>query len=412
MSAPTRTLIRPGIDVAEYQDRRDRLLKLLGNSAALVLAGDHSGHGEFKADSHFVYLTGITSEPGAAVLFNPASEDPRRRIVLFLKPLDPEADRWDRHRDMISEQLKSDAGFATVMRTSALPMQLATAARRCKKLACLHPFASYAANPSPDLAIFRRVLERVVGAGIEDRTMLLNDLRAVKSASEIAIMTDAAKATAAGYHAVLRSLRPGARESTVARTLESEYIDAGAEGVAYPSICGSGFNATILHYRDNSATCKAGELLLIDSGASFNGYACDVTRTIPVSGVFTSEQRALYSVVLKAQEAALRAVRPGAFMWEVDQAARKVIDQAGYADAYIHGIGHQLGIDVHDASPDGPLKPGMVITVEPGVYLPAHNIGIRIEDSVVVTARGLKNLTESIPKSIADIERAMRKSRS
>lgn len=405
----TTSLIRPGIELSEYQARRQRVLKALNGSAALVLAGEHSGHADFKPDSHFAYLTGITTEPGAAVLFNPAAEDPHRRISLFLRPLDPEADRWDRHREMLSLGLKAAAGFTFAMRTTALPGQLALAARRTKKLACLHPFSSYTGGVSPDLAIFRKVQERTAGVAIEDRTLLLNEMRSVKSAAELELMGKAAKATATGYTAVLRSLRPGANESTVARTLESEYIDAGAEGVAYGSICGTGFNATILHYRDNNAVCRSGELLLIDSGAKFQGYACDVTRTIPVSGKFTDEQRELYALVLKAQKAALRAIKPGAFIWQIDRLAHDIIEKAGLGDAFMHSTCHHLGIDVHDATPDGSLKPGMVITVEPGVYLPEKKIGIRIEDSVVVTARGIKNLTDSIPKEIADIERAMRR---
>lgn len=401
------SLLRPGLSAEVYAQRRQRVLRALNGAAALVLSGDGAGREHFAPDSHFAYLTGIMTEPGASLLFNPGAEDPSRRVILFLRPLDPELDRWDRYRDTISAELRATTGFATVMRTHSLPAQLAFAARRCKRLACLHPFASHAAPVSSDLALFRKVQERAVGVSVEDRTMLLNELRSVKDEHELRLMAQAALATAAGYKAVLKALRPGAREATVARTLETEYLDAGAEGTAYESICGTGLNATVLHYRDNTATCRAGELLLIDSGARFAGYACDVTRTFPVSGRFSPEQLEVYQIVLRAMKAAMRVARPGAYLWQVHKAARDVIDRAGFGDYYPHGTSHHLGIDVHDATPDGPLKPGMVITIEPGIYLAQHNLGIRIEDSVVITKRGFKNLTDTIPKEPRDIERAM-----
>lgn len=411
---PTSSLVRQGIDLKEYHARRASVLKALDGAAAVVFSGEllAGAHGKFTPDPSFFYLTGIPHEPGAAVLFNPQSEDPRRRIVLFLKPIDPEMDRWERYRDMISEDMKSGAGFDSIMRTAQLPAMLTSAARRCKRLACLHSFTTYSsASASPDLSVFRRVQERVIGVGIEDRTSLLATMRGVKSKQELALMGEAARATKAGFDAVLASLRPGANEGTVARTLESAYIDAGAEGTAYDSICGCGLNATLLHYRDNAAVCKSGDLLLIDSGARFAGYACDVTRTIPVSGRFTPEQREVYAIVLKAMHAAIKAARPGAFLWQVDKAARDVINAAGYADAFMHGTSHHLGLEVHDITPDGPLKPGMVITIEPGVYLPEKNLGIRIEDSVVIgqdtSKSSVKNLTASIPKEIDEIEHAM-----
>jgi Xaa-Pro aminopeptidase len=191
--------------------------------------------------------------------------------------------------------------------------------------------------------------------------------------------------------------------------MERAYVDAGAEGVAYGSIVGSGLNGTVLHYVDNDGECRDGELMVIDSGAQFCGYACDVTRTLPVSGKFGKEQRELYGVVLRAQLAAIKAAKPGALMWEVDKAARDIIEKAGLGDAYIHGIGHQLGLEVHDVTPDGALKPGMVITIEPGVYLPERRVGIRIEDDILITKTGNVNLTSAIPKSIEDIEAAMKR---
>jgi Xaa-Pro aminopeptidase len=196
----------------------------------------------------------------------------------------------------------------------------------------------------------------------------------------------------------------------VQRTIEAAFIDAGGgsvNGPAYNSIVGSGRNATVLHYMANTAVTKAGELMVIDAGASFAGYAADITRTYPVSGKFTAEQRSLYEVVLDAQEAAIDAVKPGRHMWEVEAAARKVIEKAGYGDKFIHGIGHQLGLEVHDVTPDGALRAGMVVTIEPGVYFADKNIGIRIEDDILVTGFGAKNLSEQIPKSVREVEKLL-----
>jgi Xaa-Pro aminopeptidase len=309
---------------------------------------------------------------------------------------------------MIGAKLKATTGFQTIMRNGSLNGVLTGAARRSGKLACLHGFASPPAAVSPDLALYRSVCERVPGVGISDRTELLPSLRAVKSSCELALMQKAIEATAAGYRAAMAAMRPGVSERQVARAIDEAYHRNGASGHAFNPIVGAGLNSTVLHYMKNEARLQAGDLLLIDSGASFGGYAADVTRTFPVSGRYTREQRKVYDVVLAAQQAAIRAARVGAQMWQVDDAARKVIEKAGFGDAFIHGIGHPLGIDVHEAPPDGKLRNGMVVTVEPGIYLPEKKLGVRIEDDVLITPRGPQVLTRAIPRSAAAIENAMR----
>ena len=398
------------VPATEYAARRDRVLKALKGSAAVVFAGEGGPPlvGRWQANRHFFYLTGIDNEPGAAVLFDPANEDARRRTVLFLRPLNLEAEKWDGFRREIGPELKDATGFTTIMRATALPATITAAARRGKKLACLHPFAVYPAAVSPDLAAFQQVAQRVPGVSVEDRTMLLPELRAIKTPAELKLMRRAIAATAAGFDALLRGgIKPGVNERQIADTLEFTYRRFGADSLAFNTIAGSGFNGTVLHYMDNDQPVAAGDLIVIDTGASYRGYAADVTRTLPADGRYSDDNRPVYETVLAAQQAAIKAVKPGNKMSDVDAAAREVIDKAGLGHAFIHNIGHQLGLEVHDVTPDGPLKPGMVITIEPGVYLPDRKLGVRIEDDILVTAAGNQNLTIAVPKSVRDVEAAM-----
>lgn len=402
--------IGDGMNVSEFVARRKAVLERLGSSVAVVFAGDGppSLHGVWQPDWNFYYLTGIRDEAGAAVLFDPKSEDPKRRCVLFLKPRNPELEAWDGYRDAITDGLKKQTGFETIVRTTYLPRFLTTAGRKRKSFACLHPFSVYEAPVSGDLAVFRKVAERCLGVSIKDETNMLPSMRAIKSRAELAVMEKAAAATAKGYEALAKAIRPGLSESEAQRVLEEGFRAGGGTGTGYNSIVGAGVNSTVLHYNANNQTMKDGDLLLVDAAARVGGYTADVTRTFPVNGKFTREQREVYEVVLAALEAGIKAVRPGVHMHEVEEASRRVIEKAGFGDAFIHGIGHQLGIEVHDSTPDGPLKAGMVVTIEPGVYLPEKKIGVRIEDDVVVTGKGAKNLTAMIPKKAADVEVMMR----
>jgi len=374
-------LISSAIALQEFIGRRNRVLRALKGSTAIVFAGEGSAPllGRWRPDQNFFYLTGITNESAAAVLFDPSAEDPKKRIVLFLRPLDVEVERWDGYRQQIGPKLKEQTGFETVMRAGSIAAALTSAGKRGKSFACLHPFANYPAGISADLTAFQAVSLRVPGITIEDRTDLLPTLRATKSAAELKLMRRAIAATAAGFTTILKQIKPGISERVIADTLEFEYRKHGAESLAYNSIVGAGLNGTVLHYMNNNQPIEAGDLIVIDSGGEYHGYAADITRTFPANGKFTNDQRAVYEVVLKAQLAAIKAVKVGTKMSDVDAAARNIIDKAGLGHAFIHSIGHQLGLEVHDVTPAGPLKPGMVVTIEPGVYLPEQKLGVRIE---------------------------------
>jgi Xaa-Pro aminopeptidase len=404
-------VVGDGIDVSEFVARRAQLGVRLDGDVGVIFAGSGTGDADtYEPDWDFYYLTGLRDEAGAAVLFDPAADDPRRRAILFLRPLNPEVEEWDGYRSRIGTDLRTATGFETIMRMSALPRMLTAAARRKGTLACLHSFAVYDGPVSPDLVVFRKVLERTVGLTIVDRTDVLSEMRAVKSDGELQVMRRAVDATRAGFVAAATAIRPGLNERGLQHVLEDGFRDAGGTGTGYGSIVGAGLNSTVLHYHANDQTLAPGDLVLIDAAARVGGYTADVTRTFPVDGRFSGEQRKVYDVVLEALKAATAAVRPGVWMHEVDMAARAVIERAGYGDAFMHGTGHQLGIEVHDSTPRGLLKAGMVITIEPGIYLPGKKLGIRIEDDILVTPTGSENLTEAIPREAGDIEALMKTS--
>jgi len=401
-----------GIPLSTYASRREHVLKALKDSVALVFAGDMDAsiHGEFRAHAHFQYLTGIVDEPSAVLLLDPQNPVEARRAILFLKPLNPELEKWDGFREEISSKLRGKYGVGTIMRTTAFARFLLEATKRAKRFALLHPLAAHSAPVSPDLDVLRKSAERIPGSSFVDHTQLLAVMRAAKDAEEIALMQRAADITAKGYDAVLRGLKPGISEFDVQELAEHGYRTNGARRAAYHTIAGGAFNATVLHYHGNREPLKDGDVILIDSGADYMGYACDVTRTFPVSGKFTKRQREIYEIVLEAQLAAIAATKAGTTFAAIDKAARDVITKAGFGDAFFHGCGHHLGLEVHDITPEGPIPENAVITIEPGIYLPEENLGVRIEDDILVTKKaGGVNLTAAIPKTIAEIERAMSK---
>lgn len=399
------------LGLGDYRARRELVLQALNGAVGIFFSGEASlpADGSWKVHPTFEYLTGITSEPGACVVFDPQAENPARECMLFLRPLNPEIEVYDGRRDPISGSLREKHGFRTVLRTNMLATTLTAIARKRKRLACLHSFAVYDAPVSADLALFRKLTERVPGVVIEDKSNVIPLMRACKDKRELALMEEAMRITGKGFEAALGIIRPGVNEKDIQKAIESTFEREGASGTAYGSIVGSGYNATVLHYHDNNAKVNDGEVICIDAGAKFGGYCADVTRTFPANGIFTKRQRELYDLVHEALEAAIAAVKPGKHLFHADDAARAVLRKGGVEDKYVHGIGHQLGMEVHDITPDDALKPGMVVTIEPGVYLPEEKIGVRIEDDILVTAKGNRNLTgDLIPKDAKEIERAMR----
>ena len=395
----------------EYATRRLNVSKALKNAAGLVFAGDRdaSHDGTWNPHAHFAYLTGITSESGGVLLLDPSHPTKARREILFLPSRDPEKEQWDGLRKPIGAELRKETGIPTILRSRSLSFVLADVATHCKQFATLMPNAMINQPVSSDLEMWQKTAERNPACEICDKSHVIPSLRRVKSTAEIAIIQEAIDITASGFADAMAFVGAGVNEFKVQATLEHGYAMAGGRGSAFSAIVGGGINSTVLHYESNDQDLVDGEVVCIDSGAFHKGYGADISRTIPVSGTFSKRQKEIYEIVLRAEEAAIDAVKPGVTFAELDAIARAIIAKEGFGDYFIHGIGHHLGLETHDdCGPDAPLVKGSVITIEPGIYLPDEAIGVRIEDDILVTAKGRKNLSASIPKTVAEIQKAMR----
>jgi Xaa-Pro aminopeptidase len=393
-----------------YRRRRQTLLEKFKSGAALVV--NELSFEDDRQGMDFYYLTGI-DEAGAALLLEPNAPPPPFHLTarerLFLATLDSEGERTHGARaELPSNALEVSTGIASLSRARALPAALVDA---CVHRGGLTYLGGFLAEPRPKpktMDFYAKALERTYGCKVNDMNGTLARMREVKEPGELALMRKAIAYTAAGHAAALKAVHPGAREFEVKDAVEEAFRRAGARHLAYSSIVGSGTNSTFLHYPKDDRTMKAGELLLIDAAAEAEYYAADVTRTLPVSGTFSPEQRAVYEVVLRAQAAGIAAAKAGVRVADIDRATRQVIQDAGYYDYYIHGCCHFVGLEVHDAGDyDAPLPAGAVLTVEPGIYLPQRGFGVRIEDEILITASGAELLTGAIPREPAEIERLM-----
>ena len=312
--------------------------------------------------------------------------------------------------DYVASKASSDAlGVAT----SPLPRRAAEAYNKLLKQipegATLRIPAYRGGDHAPVRERRQRLLDHLKKARpdmtIHDLSADLHALRVVKDEWEIAQMRKAIEITFRGFHAVIPVLKEGKTETDVESAFYATIRRLGGRA-AYPMIAGSGRNAAIPHYFANDAPLEPGSLLVMDAGASVQRYAADITRTFPVSGRFSPEQARIYNAVLQSQLAGIAAVRPGATFRDIRTAANDVLKKHGLAKYFIHGVSHYIGLDVHDPGPRR-LRPGMVLTVEPGVYLLDKKIGVRIEDMVVVTENGCEVISAGLPKTVAGIEKWM-----
>ena len=436
----------PAISVAEYRQRRDALMAQLPDNAAVVLPGaglatrSRDSEYAFRQNSDFYYLTGMR-EPDALLVLLPGRVE--GESVVFCQDRDPTMEAWTGRRlgaaGVVAEH-GIDQAFENAGRDEQL-VELLTG-RELLYLPLDNGEAVAVAEEALHSAQAGLRRGRPALKGWLDISPLIHAMRLIKSEAEIALLKHAAMISARAHRRAMQVCRPGLSEFQLQAELEHEFVWQGASGPAYSTIVGSGANACVLHYIENSAPLCDDGLVLIDAGAEFELYAGDITRTFPVTGRFSDAQRALYQVVLDAQVRAVSAVQPGATLADIHQGVvhdltaglielgllegdvQARIDDESYRRFYLHSTSHWLGLDVHDVGTyrldeqtPRPLAPGMVLTVEPGLYIPAdddipdayHGIGIRIEDNVVVTKDGHAVLTADVPKQVADIEALMAK---
>ena len=436
------------MDTTPFIDRRTRLLarmtELGGGVAILPTATEKPRNRDnpypYRADSYFQYLTGFT-EP-EAVLVLVAGDD--ARSILFCRDRDPDQEIWDGFRcgpERAPETLGVDEAHSIKSLGEKLPDLIANRPALWHSLGFDAAWDERIGNALNAVRAQARTGKRTPAVMYDLRTAL-DEMRLIKDAHEIALMRRAADIAAAAHRRAMRAAAPGRWEYEIEAEFLHEFRRSGSQSPAYSTIVASGAGGCILHYITNDRQMRDGELLLIDAGCELDGYASDITRTFPVNGRFSGAQEDVYELVEAAQAAAIATIRPGAHFMAAHEAALKVIAQGlvdlkllhgsvdgvieseSYKRFFMHRTSHWLGMDVHDVgdyktseSKDEwrSLAPGMVLTVEPGCYIRAaddvpaafHDLGIRIEDDVLVTANGGEVLTAAAPKSIADIEALM-----
>jgi Xaa-Pro aminopeptidase len=365
--------------IQEYRARRERLAGAIKGSILVLKAAPEEELVEYQQEHNFYYLTGF-EEPDAILLLNATTTPPDE--ILFIPERKPAEERWTGAKLGPGPEAEKMTGFKKVLPLSDFDSSLSKAAE----------------GNQPVLAL-KDVVDKIAA------------MRQVKSATEIGLLEKAIQITMKAQQAAAETIAPRLMEYQVEAAVEFEFRRNGAERPGYPSIVGSGPFSTILHYDKNSRRMETGDVVVVDVGAEYSGYSADVTRTYPVSGKFTARQREIYQIVLDAQKAAIAEVKPGTTFAGIHRAAMEHIRSKGYEKNFIHGTSHHIGLEVHDVgSTTRPLEPNMVITVEPGIYIPEEQLGVRIEDDVLVTPDGYRVLS-TFPKEISEIEAQMQKGR-
>ena len=423
------------LNAALFTANRDRLKKLLPpRSLAIintndVVATNADGSLPLVVNSDFFYLTGVEQEQ-SLLLLNPDAADETQREILFLREASPENELWEGHK-LTRAEARELTGIQTIHWLSEFP-------RLFHRLMCAAEHVYLNANEHNRAVIEVESRDARFIAGVKKQyplhdyrrlAPLLYSLRAVKSDPEIALIRQACAVTRAGFERVARFTRPGVTEYEIQAEYAHEFTRRRCQ-FAYPPIIASGRNACCLHYNTNAATCRAGELILLDVAATWRNYNADLTRTIPVSGRFSPRQKKVYQAVLRVLRGSIQNLRPGKLPrdWqkEAEQLMEKELVDLGLLSLreirkggsghpaikryFMHGVGHPLGLAVHDVCPpESPIQAGWVMTVEPGIYLPDENFAIRLENDVLVTENGPCDLMADIPIEVAEIEALTRK---
>jgi Xaa-Pro aminopeptidase len=410
------------VPVANLQARREALFARIGKGIVVLRSaeersieagGDHPQDSDYRENNDFFYLTGIESPESYLVLV--ANDTTPDLAVLYIPPRNPQSEQWTGYK-LSNDSATALSGITEVHSADSAAQLIRTRVARARAGGgALYIRRSARAGEDDFL---RGLVFGGFGAAItvKDIAPELAALRQVKDADEIRRLRGAINATTEAQRDATANLKPTMWEYQLEAIIEAAFRRNGAERVGFPSIVGSGPNSVTLHYDKSRRQMQAGDLVVVDIGAEWGYHSADVTRTYPVSGKFSQRQLAIYNLVLATQQAAIDSVRPGITMQRLGQIAREYMKAnsgtlcgtgSDCTKYFIHGLSHMLGMDVHDVGATGTLAAGMVLTVEPGIYIPEENLGVRIEDDILVTATGHENLSEGAPRNAADIEKAM-----
>jgi Xaa-Pro aminopeptidase len=425
----------------QAQERRDRepnsvyaarRAKLAAQVDAPILLWGFTGREEsaqayiFRQEDNFYYLTGHNEE-GAGLILLPAARGNRGTTwdgpaeTLFLPLKNPTKEKWNGPRLSPSEPgIQARTGFASVLPYSEMRATLERLAKLYPTLYTILPYEKENGGYPHEKAVVDWIHSSVPQTNLKDIRGSIGELRQIKSPGEIAFLRQAIELSLDAQLAAMRMMRPGLHEYEIAAKMVEIHAMGGSEAEGYAPIVGAGPNSTVLHYDKLARTIEDGDIVVLDVGAQYSGYSADITRTLPANGKFTPRQHEIYEIVLGAQNAALAAIKPG---MDYCQKGAKSVYKISYdyinshgkdlhgkslGQYFIHGLGHHIGLDVHDPGEYcKPLEPGMVITVEPGIYIPEENLGVRIEDDILITETGSKFLSERLPRDPAEIERIM-----
>jgi Xaa-Pro aminopeptidase len=402
----------PTVPASEFRARREALAKELGDGILVLAAAPAIDNQRYLQGNNFWYLTGVDVGGTALLLEFEHGKLTTDRIYLPARQRMQEA--WNGSRPAPGPESEKRLGFASSAAFGALAREVDAALGKHQVL-----YTDVERPPRPrgggesrpagaatprDAAIAGVVRKQEKAVSVRGYGEAIGRLRVIKSPAEQDLLRRSIQITCLAMLEGWKELRPGGFEYELEAAVEAGFRRRGAMALGFPTIIGSGPNSCILHYDLNQRQTQAGELVVMDIGAKYGFYVADVTRTVPVSGRFSARQREIYQIVLAAQKAGIAAIKPGVPFRAVDQASRAVIQDKGYEKYFNHGTSHQLGLDVHDPGSSGRLEAGMVITVEPGIYIAEESLGVRIEDDFLVTAEGCEHLSRFVPREIEEIE--------
>jgi len=403
------------------QNRRELIASFDSNAVILLQSADVMVRNSdiehpWRQDSSFFYFTGL-DEPGCSLLIIPNNEGPAEE-VLFIPPVDPEKEKWN-GKMLTREAAKEASGVERVQDTGSLMTTLFRVQKWRESLYFeLNDFFPNQPLTSQHL-LLEDVSRRIPGLQIKKLDPFIAKLRYCKKPEEVGNVQESLKIINQALTGVMKKLKPGMMEYQVEAEIVYHYLNNGCNRVGYEAIVAGGKNASVLHYVTNHCRLNDGDLLLIDTGGEYGMYTGDITRVYPVSGRFSARQRQCYQAVLDVNQAFIEALKPGDSWKQLYEKAAEIIGEIYHREGFIddpkmhlnvsyHRIGHYLGLDVHDVGHlNWPMAEGTIITVEPGLYLPEEGIGIRIEDNILFTAKGVEVLSRDIPTEIEEIEEIM-----